>query len=99
MSDGFFRTLGVAPALGRDFYAGEDLPAAPPTVIISHAAWHTRFGARRDVIGQTVTLSGAPHTIVGVLLRTFSSPLGARRVLDAASRHRADATCGAAATP
>ena len=29
VSDGFFRTLGVAPFLGRDFYAGEDLPEAP----------------------------------------------------------------------
>ncbi len=27
VSDGFFRTLGVTPVLGRDFYAGEDLPA------------------------------------------------------------------------
>jgi macrolide transport system ATP-binding/permease protein len=38
VSDGFFRTLGIAPALGRDFRAGEDLPGAPPTVILSHAA-------------------------------------------------------------
>src|SRR5277367_6891249 len=26
VSDGFFRTLGVTPILGRDFYAGEDQP-------------------------------------------------------------------------
>src|ERR1700732_4810134 len=26
VTDGFFRTLGVAPVLGRDFYLGEDLP-------------------------------------------------------------------------
>ena len=32
VTDGFFRTLGVAPVLGRDFYAGEDLPGAPRTV-------------------------------------------------------------------
>jgi hypothetical protein len=25
------RTLGVTPILGRDFHAGEDAPAAPPT--------------------------------------------------------------------
>jgi hypothetical protein len=34
---GFFRTLGVAPALGRDFRAGEDSPAAPRTVILTYA--------------------------------------------------------------
>jgi macrolide transport system ATP-binding/permease protein len=71
VSDGFFRTLGVAPALGRDFYTGEDLPGKPDTLIISHAAWHARFGGRRDVIGQTVTLAGDPHTIVGVLPERF----------------------------
>ena len=71
VSDGFFRTLGVAPALGRDFYTGEDLPGKPDTLIISYAAWHARFGGRRDVIGQTVTLAGDPHTIVGVLPERF----------------------------
>lgn len=29
VSDGFFRTLGVVPVLGRDFSPGEDLPSAP----------------------------------------------------------------------
>src|SRR6202021_347030 len=28
VSDGFFHTLGVAPAFGRDFAPGEDLPSA-----------------------------------------------------------------------
>ena len=34
VSDGFFRTLGVAPLIGRDFYEGEDLLEAPHTVMI-----------------------------------------------------------------
>jgi macrolide transport system ATP-binding/permease protein len=71
VSDGFFRTLGVAPALGRDFYAGEDLAGKAETVIVSNAAWHSRFGGRRDIIGQVVALSGVPHTIVGVLPERF----------------------------
>ena len=37
VSDGFFRTLGVTPILGRDFYAGEDSQDTPLTVILSHA--------------------------------------------------------------
>jgi macrolide transport system ATP-binding/permease protein len=71
VSNGFFRTLGVAPILGRDFHAGEDQLQAPRTVILSYATWQKRFGGRKDVGGETVTLSGVPFTIVGVLPRTF----------------------------
>ena len=71
VSDGFFRTLGVAPVLGRDFHAGEDLPEAPQTVILSYATWQKRFGGRKDVVGEIVNLSDAPFTIIGVLPETF----------------------------
>ena len=71
VSDGFFRTLGIDPILGRDFYAGEDLPVAPNTVILGYAAWQRRFGGRKDLIGQTVTLSGISYVIIGVLPRDF----------------------------
>jgi len=77
VSDGFFRTLGVAPLLGRDFYAGEDLPDAPRTAILTYGAWQKRFAGRKDVAGQTVTLSGVPYTIVGVMPRSFQfAPAG-----------------------
>ncbi len=71
VSDGFFRTLGVNPVLGRDFYSGEDLPAAPNTVILSYAAWQHRFGGRKDAIGESIALSGVLHTVVGVLPEDF----------------------------
>jgi len=71
VSAGFFRTLGVAPILGRDFSSGEDKPSAPRTVILSYAAWQKRFAGRKDVLGQTVTLDGAPNTIIGVLPKDF----------------------------
>jgi macrolide transport system ATP-binding/permease protein len=71
VSDGFFRTLGVTPILGRDFQPGEDLPSAPKAVLLSYSAWQHRFGGRRDVLGETVSLSGVLHTIVGVLPRNF----------------------------
>lgn len=75
VSDGFFRTLGVAPMLGRDFYAGEDLPAAPKTVMLIYSTWRKRFGGRKNVIGENVTLSGVPYTIVGVLPQDFQFAL------------------------
>ena len=71
VSDGFFRTLGVAPLLGRDFYAGEDLPEAPRTVILSYASWQKRFGGKQDIIGQSINLSEVPYTIVGVMPQDF----------------------------
>jgi|HubBroStandDraft_6_1064221.scaffolds.fasta_scaffold06171_3 macrolide transport system ATP-binding/permease protein len=71
VSAGFFRTLGVAPILGRDFVDGEDKPSAPRTVLLSYAAWQKRYGGRAEVLGQTVTLDDHPNTIVGVLPRDF----------------------------
>ena len=71
VSDGFFRTLGVTPALGRDFLPGEDLASSPLVVMVSYNTWQKRFGGRSDIIGKPVTLSGLPHTIVGVLPKNF----------------------------
>ena len=40
-------------------------------MILSYATWQKRYGGRKDVAGETVTLSGIPYTIVGVLPREF----------------------------
>jgi macrolide transport system ATP-binding/permease protein len=78
VSDGFFHTLGITPALGRDFPSGEQSPAAPRTVLISYAAWQKRFGGAQDVLGQAVTLNGVADIIIGVLPRDFHfAPAGA----------------------
>ena len=71
VSDGFFRTLGVTPILGRDFYAGEDLPGTGNTTILSYNGWQKWFQGRSDVVGQKVTLNGLPYTVIGVLPQTF----------------------------
>ena len=70
-SDDFFRTLGVTPAIGRDFREGEDLPAAQRTVLLSYAAWQRRYGGRANVLGETVTLNDSAYVIIGVLPRGF----------------------------
>ncbi len=77
VSDGFFRTLGVTPILGRDFYAGEDRPGAPHTVLLRYAAWQRRFGGNRGVVGQTITLNNISYTVIGVLPQDFHfAPVG-----------------------
>jgi macrolide transport system ATP-binding/permease protein len=71
VSDGFFRTIGVVPFLGRDFRPGEDLPSAQQTVLLSYEAWQKRFAANESVMGQTVELDGVPSLIIGVLPSGF----------------------------
>lgn len=72
VSDGFFSTLGVKLMLGRGFLPGEDAPGKQKIVILTYGAWIKRFGARPNVVGQAMTLSGDSYTIVGVLPREFT---------------------------
>jgi predicted permease len=72
VSDGLFTTLGVKPMLGRSFLPGEDQPGRAKIVMLSYGTWLKRFGGRRDVVGQTVDLTGEAYTIVGVLPQSFS---------------------------
>jgi len=77
VSDDFFRTLGVAPIMGRDFRPGEDLPAAPRTVLLSYSAWQRRYGGASDVLGRTISINDNPTLIVGVLPADFHfAPVG-----------------------
>ena len=72
VSGGFLTTLGVHPILGRDFNADEDRLGGPNVVILSYGAWIHRFGARRNVIGQTVDLDDQAYSIIGILPRSFT---------------------------
>ncbi len=76
VSAGFFHTLGVEPILGRDFHPGEDSLSGPNVGVISYGFWQRQFGGSKDVIGQTVKLSGVLHTVIGVLPKNFEFALG-----------------------
>jgi macrolide transport system ATP-binding/permease protein len=92
VSAGFFRTLRIAPALGRDFFEGEDLPTAAKTVILTYSSWQKRYGGRKDAIGQTVLLSDVAYTIVGVLPQSFQfAPAGDSELW---TPYHADDNCG-----
>jgi len=67
ISSGFFSTLGVKLTLGREFSPQEDQHGGNPVAVISNRLWRNRFGAKPEVLGQTVTLDGVDYTIVGVL--------------------------------
>jgi putative ABC transport system permease protein len=69
-----FSTLGVAPALGRDFVAADDRPGAEPVVLLSDELWRARYASDRTVIGRSLLVNGRPHTIVGVMPPDFEFP-------------------------
>jgi putative ABC transport system permease protein len=71
VSSTYFRTLGVKPALGRDFRADEDVAGAQRVVIISHALWQRRFGGDPSVIGKPISIGGTLMPVIGVMPEGF----------------------------
>lgn len=71
VSADFFRTLGVAPALGRDFDASEDRVGAAPVAMISGGLWRRRFGKSKTILGRTLDLDGVEYTVIGVTPANF----------------------------
>ena len=59
--------LGLEPLLGRNFSTDEDRPGGAHVALIGHAMWTQRFNRDPSVLGQALTLDGAPYTIIGVL--------------------------------
>src|SRR5262245_52139905 len=70
----FLPTLGILPVLGRNFTPDEDLPNGPAVCIVSGELWQTRFGSRRTIVGETITLNGQPWQVVGVMAPRLSQP-------------------------
>jgi predicted permease len=64
---GFFRTLGVAPILGRDFLYEEDRGGMDNRVVILGARfWRNKFNGDPKIIGKTLRLNDQIYTVVGV---------------------------------
>ena len=60
-------TWGLQMQIGRPFAREDDLPGASPVVLLSHQFWVRRFSAATSIVGQSLTLNGRPHTVIGVL--------------------------------
>src|SRR5262245_38732259 len=67
VSANLFATLGVAPALGRDFTPEEDREGGAPVVILSDSLWRRRFGSDPQVIGRVITLNNQSQTVIGIM--------------------------------
>jgi predicted permease len=73
VSAGYFRVLGVPPAIGREFTREEDVVGGPALAILSDRLWRSAFNADPSVIGRSILLKGEPHEVVGVAATSFRS--------------------------
>ncbi|HUQ88310.1 MAG TPA: ABC transporter permease [Vicinamibacterales bacterium] len=66
-------TIGIEPMLGRNFAVDEDRRGGERVVILNHRFWQRRFNGDASIVGQAITLDGAPYTVIGVLPQPASS--------------------------
>jgi predicted permease len=60
-------TLGLRPALGRNFTQEEDRPKAPAVIMLGYDLWQTFYHADPAAIGRVIKVNARPTTIIGVL--------------------------------
>jgi putative ABC transport system permease protein len=70
----FFSLLGVQPAMGRTFAAGEDQPGKNHVAILSYGFWQRHFGGQPGVLSQTVFLNNESYSVIGVMPSWFNFP-------------------------
>ncbi len=68
--------LRAQPLRGRVFTPEDSRGGNWRIVILSQGFWEQRFGAREDIVGQTIVLEGGPATVIGIMPRTFRFPSG-----------------------
>ena len=74
VSPGFFRTLRVAPALGREFTGQEEQRGNHRVAILSHGLWQRRFNSDPEIVGRRIELNGEGFAVVGVMPEGFEPP-------------------------
>ena len=75
VSADFFRLLGVSPVLGRFFEPPAEGGPPERLVVLGEALWRRQFGGDPAVLGTSVTLHGAPYTVLGVAPRELLPPV------------------------
>ena len=63
----YFKVLAIRPLLGRTLAPEDDLPKAPPVVVLTYEFWRRAFGSNPSAVGSTLELSGIITKVVGVL--------------------------------
>ena len=79
-SAGIFSLLGIGAVKGRTFLQSEDGFGSPPVAVVSYGLWQRQLGSDSRSIGQSVTLNGVAHTVIGVVPATLQFPLNGPEV-------------------
>ena len=90
VSHQFFRTLGVAPWLGRDFAPEEDRYDTRQVVLLSHALWRRLYGGDSSIVGRTTLINGTAYLVAGVMPPGFRDLLSPQAELWAPLGYQAE---------
>jgi predicted permease len=74
VTPGFFETLRTPALLGRTIRPEEAVVGNDRYMVLSHGLWQRRFASDASIIGRTLTISGVPHTVLGVMPPDFTFP-------------------------
>ena len=72
VSEGYFRTLGMEPALGRVFTPDEDRPEGGRAVVLSDGLWSRLFDRDPAIVGRAIRMNEETFTVVGVMPAGFA---------------------------
>ena len=76
VSASFFRMLGVAPVLGRDFQRVRGCVSTDPTLSSSATRlWQRLFHGDPAILGRAIKLDGDTYTVIGVMPHAFEDVL------------------------
>ncbi len=76
VSHDFFKTLRIAPMLGRDFSDADEHPGAAPVTVLSYSTWRSIFHSDRSIVGRPLTLNGQGYRVIGVMGPQIDFPRG-----------------------
>jgi predicted permease len=69
----YFRLFGAPVVQGRSFSAEEDAPGGPRVAVISEGLWSRRYGRDPSTVGRSISLSGDPYVVIGIVGTAFDT--------------------------
>ncbi|HEY4218001.1 MAG TPA: ABC transporter permease, partial [Gemmatimonadaceae bacterium] len=74
----YFDVLGVRPVIGRLLHESDDVPGAPPVIVLGETFWRRELGADPTIVGKRVRIVGTIATVAGVVPLGFNLPGGSQ---------------------